>query len=248
MQTGLSPYDTAALSLTVIAARYALYLVPCRDSPLWESACRWLGRDPELGVVLSQPRVPGYEPQRISELTHSPRQYGFHATLKAPFKLAEGSDEQKLFAHVALLAESTRGFLLPALQVDRISGFLALRPIGAAQHLSDLAQRGVMALDPLRAPPDAAERARRQGAGLTAHQQNLLERWGYPFVEDEFRFHMTLTQQLDDHDAESLQPWLQHWFARALGSDTNQAELAVFRQPQPQTDFLLLRRFPLAQA
>ena len=236
------------LDLTVIAARYALYLVPCRDSLLWESACRWLGRDPEQGEVLSQPRVPGYAPQRIRELTHSPRQYGFHATLKAPFKLTEGADEGELLTQVARLAKSSRAFFLPALQVERISGFLALRPAHADQHLATLAQRGVIALDPLRAPLDAAERARRDAAGLTAHQQDLLERWGYPFVEDEFRFHMTLTQRLDDHDAEALQPWLLHWFAPALGSNTNQAEFAVFRQAQPQADFLLLRRFPLGHA
>jgi putative phosphonate metabolism protein len=236
------------LDLTVTATRYALYLVPRRDSLLWESACRWLGRDPETGSLLSQPPVPGYEAQRIRELTHSPRQYGFHATLKAPFKLAGGADEGQLMTQVAQLADTLPGFFLPALQVDKIGAFLALCPDGADARLPSLAQRGVTALDPLRAPLETTERARRHAAGLTAHQKELLERWGYPFVLDEYRFHMTLTQQLDDDDAELLRRWLQDWFAGALAADTNQAELAVFRQAHPEADFFLLRRFRLMHA
>jgi putative phosphonate metabolism protein len=230
---------------TVTATRYALYLVPSRDSLLWETGCRWLGRDPETGLQDSQPDVPRYQAQRIGQLTRSPRQYGFHATLKAPFMLAEGVDERQLMTQVAQLARSLPALVLPALQVDTISGFIALRPTGAAAQLAALEQRCVSALDALRAPLDAAERARRLGAGLTAHQKDLLERWGYPFVLDEYRFHMTLTQQLDDQDTALLLPWLRNLFAPALAVGTNQAELAVFQQSRPQADFLLQRRFPL---
>ena len=241
------PYDTAAhvFQFIVIAARYALYLVPHRDSLLWETACRWLGRDPETGLQLSQPEVPGYDAQRVKQLTHSPRQYGFHATLKAPFRLAEGADESQLMTRVAQLAHSLPAFVMPALQVDTISGFLALRHTGAAVQLEAMAETCVTTLDALRAPLDASERKRRHAAGLTARQRDLLEHWGYPFVLDEYRFHMTLTQRLDDRDAGFLLPWLQGWFAPAITSATNQAELAVFVQPQLEAEFRLLRRFPL---
>jgi putative phosphonate metabolism protein len=229
----------------VTTPRYALYLVPARASLLWQTGCRWLGRDPETGVQLTQPDVPGYQAQRIGQLTRSARQYGFHATLRAPFILAKGVDERQLMTRVAQLTRSLPAFVMPALQVDTISGFLALRPAGVAGQLMALEQRCVTTLDALRAPLDAAERERRLAAGLTAHQKDLLERWGYPFVLDEYRFHMTLTQRLDDQDTALLLPWLRNLFAPALAADTNHAELSVFVQPRPQADFVLQRRFPL---
>ena len=73
-----------------MSARFAVYLVPLSASALWERACRWLGRDPESGAVYAQPAVPGFAAEEIRALTQSPRNYGFHGTLKAPFRLAEG--------------------------------------------------------------------------------------------------------------------------------------------------------------
>ena len=108
-----------------------------------------------------------------------------------------------------------------------------------------LARRCVTGLDMLRAPLEAAERARRHAAGLTPHQKDLLEQWGYPFVLDEYLFHMTLTERLDDAEAAYLMPWLQNWLGPALGDDSSEADLAIFAQPRPGDDFVLRRRFPL---
>jgi hypothetical protein len=212
---------------------------------LWEVACRWLGRNPETGTLLCPPEVPGYAAQRVRQLTRSPRQYGFHATLKAPFRLTHGVDERQLMTEVVRLVGSLPAFALPELKVDRLSGFIALRPVGAAAELEALARRCVTGLDGLRAPLDAAERLRRHAAGLTSHQKDLLEQWGYPFVLDEYRFHMTLMERLDDTDAAYLIPWLQNWLEPALRANSGEADLAVFLQPQSGADFVLLRRFPL---
>jgi hypothetical protein len=38
-----------------------------------------------------------------------------------------------------------------------------------------------------------AQLARRREGGLTPAQDALLLRWGYPYVMEEFRFHITLT-------------------------------------------------------
>jgi len=225
--------------------RYALYLVPPRDSVLWEQACRWLGRNPETAAVSQQPDVPGYAEERVRELTRSPRLYGFHATLKAPFRLAQGVDERQLMWEVNRLIDSLPAFSMPALKVGRLMGFVALCPAGAEEESMALARRCVIGLDMLRAPLEAAERARRHAAGLTPHQKDLLEQWGYPFVLDEYRFHMTLTERLDDAEAAYLMPWLQNWLGPALGDDPGEADLAVFAQPRPGDDFVLRRRFPL---
>jgi putative phosphonate metabolism protein len=237
-QPSLAPIVTADV-------RYAIYLVAPRDSVLWEQACRWLGRDPETAAVSRQPEVPGYAPQRVRQLTRSPRQYGFHATLKAPFRLAHGVDERQLMEEVARLVASLPAFSMPALKVGRLTGFVALLAAGSAEEPMALARRCVTGLDVLRTPLEAAERARRRAAGLTPHQQDLLEQWGYPFVLDEYRFHMTLTQRLEDAEAAVLMPWLQNWLAPALGDDSGEADLAVFGQPRAGDDFVLRRRFPL---
>ena len=225
--------------------RYALYLVPRRDSALWEKACRWLGRNPETGAMSRQPEVPGYAAQRVRQLTHSPRHYGFHATLKAPFRLAHGVDERQLMEEVARLVDSLPALAMPALKVDRLSGFIALRPAGTAAELMALAGDCVTGLDVLRAPLEAGERTRRHAAGLTLRQTELLEQWGYPFVLDEYRFHMTLTERLNDADAAPLMPWLQDWLGSALGAESSEADVAVFMQPHSGADFVLRRRFPL---
>jgi len=225
--------------------RYALYLVPPRDSILWQQACRWLGRNPETAAMPRRPEVPGYAARQVRRLTRAPRQYGFHATLKAPFRLARGVDERQLMWEVDRLVSSLPAFSLPALKVGRLSGFIALRPAGSAEELMVLARRCVTGLDVLRAPLKAAERARRHAAGLTAYQKDLLERWGYPFVLDEYCFHMTLTERLDDADAAILMPWLQNWLGPALGAESSEADLAVFGQPRSGADFVLRRRFPL---
>ena len=225
--------------------RYALYLVPPRDCVLWEQACCWLGRNPETAALPPQPEVPGYTARRLRQLTRSPRQYGFHATLRAPFRLAHGVEERQLMGEIARLADSLPAFSMPVLELRRLSGFIALRPAGSAEELMALARCCVTGLDALRAPLDAAERARRHAAGLTPHQKDLLDRWGYPFVLDEYRFHMTLTERLDDADAASLMPWLQSWLGPALGDDWREANLAVFVQPRAGADFVLQRRFPL---
>jgi hypothetical protein len=146
---------------------------------------------------------------------------------------------------VARLVGSLPAFSMPALKVGTLSGFIALRPAGTAEELMALARRCVTGVDALRAPLEAAERARRHAAGLTPHQSDLLEQWGYPFVLDEYRFHMTLTERLDDAEAAYLVPWLQNWLGPALGDDPGDADLAVFAQPRPGDDFVLRRRFAL---
>ncbi len=223
--------------------RFAIYLVPPFASLLWERGCRWLGRDPESGVVYAQPAVPGMAADEIRALTRSPRTYGFHGTLKAPFRLAAGVDEDAVLDRVRRLAGMLPALAMPVLQVDRLNGFLALRPAGDSTALDALAGRFVTTLDDLRAPIDSTERARRLSSGLGARQQELLERWGYPYVLEEFRFHMTISGRLDSTQAERLRPWVEEWFAPALAKPPEVMEVGVFVQPVAGAEFTLRQRF-----
>jgi len=181
----------------------------------------------------------------ISRLTQSARVYGFHGTLKAPFRLAGGVDEDALLDRVQRLAGTLPALTMPALRVDRLNGFLALRPVGDSTAIDALAEQFVTGLDALRAPIEAAERARRHSSGLSARQQELLERWGYPYVLEEFRFHMTVSARLDSAQVERLRPWIEEWFAPALAKPPEVMHVGMFAQSATGAAFVLRRRFTI---
>jgi len=229
-----------------MAARYAVYYAPPADSELWRLGCRWLGRDPQRGEILEQPAVQGMDAARIAALTASPRTYGFHATLKPPFRLREGCVADDLDRALAAVSRTQRPFTLPRLQLARLGGFLALTPVDADEALRDLAQRCVVELDGLRHPPDEDELLRRRSAGLSERQERLLERWGYPYVLEEFRFHLTLTDRVSVADGARLSTWLDAWFAAAREQTLAVEDVSLYVQPASREPFQLLRRYRLA--
>lgn len=225
--------------------RYAIYLVPPRDSLLWQAGTTWLGRDPETGAQSDTPAVPGYTSTRLRQLTTAARRYGFHATLKAPFRLAVGCTPLQLRQALAAFCGMQIPFNLPPLQMAMLDGFIVLCPQAPCARLEELAFHCVRALDPFRAPPTPDELARRRTAGLTTAQEAALTHYGYPYVGDTFRFHMTLTDRLDAADRERLLPVLTQWFEPALGESVQVKELALFGEPAPQAPLQLLERFAL---
>ena len=225
--------------------RYAVYYAPPAHSELWRLGCVWLGRDPARDEALKQPAVPGYEAMRIAALTEAPRGYGFHATLKPPFRLREDAREHEIDRALRALAASRRAFALPSLQVTRLGGFLALTPARHDADLAGLANACVAELDPLRRPLDEAESCRRRAAGLSARQDALLTRWGYPYVFEEFRFHLTLTGRIDEQEGAALADWLASWFAPALSEPLTVEDVALYVQSGPGQPFRLLHRYPL---
>jgi len=226
-------------------ARYAIYFAPSRTSLLWRTASRWLGRDAAGNARLAQPEVPGYSAQTLVALTQSPRRYGFHATLKPPFRLGEGQSVAALCEALARFAGERVAFALPELEVAPLSGFLALLPKVRSEALHALADDCVTAFDAFRRPLEASELARRRGAGLTARQEALLARFGYPYVLDQFRFHMTLTGPVEGPESAHLQPWLQRHFAVSLREPIQVRDLCLFVQDRPDADFSVFQRSPL---
>ena len=99
--------------------------------------------------------------------------------------------------------------------------------------------------DAYRAPPDAAELAKRHAAGLTPRQAELLARWGYPYVLDEFRFHLTLTGPIADAaERTRVAGLLRPLVAPLLGQPMPVRELCLFHQPDRAAPFRLIQRFP----
>jgi putative phosphonate metabolism protein len=172
--------------------RHAVYYTP-PPGALADFGAFWLGWDAVAGRRLPHaPEVEGAE-----EITATPRRYGFHATLKPPFRLAEGRTVAELEAAVARVAADTPAVRGARLGLERLGPFLALVPVSDHGPFSALGESMVRGLDDFRMPPSSAEMTRRRAAGLTPAQDAHLVRWGYPYVFEEFRFHMTLSGKLD---------------------------------------------------
>jgi putative phosphonate metabolism protein len=228
-----------------MTARYAVYFAPAETTALWQAGCRWLGREARTGAALSQPKVDGWSAERIREITASPRMYGFHATLKPPFRLAAGRSVAQLASAAGELAVRVQAFLVPQLSVTSLDGFLALQPSGDDAKLRALADACVTELDGFRRPPSAAELEQRRVASLSPREDELLAQFGYPYVLDQFRFHMTLTERLSRADANLLRPSLRDYFASALAEPLRCDDVCLFVQDGPGKAFVLLQRFPL---
>ena len=76
--------------------RYAIHFTPSPNDPLTQAAAAWLGRDAYSGHAVEPPGTIDLGMQEISYHTALPRRYGFHGTIKAPFRLAEGHSEAAL--------------------------------------------------------------------------------------------------------------------------------------------------------
>jgi len=227
-----------------MSPRYALYLAPPEHSDLWRLGCAWLGRDPTTGRAVSQPAVDAFSAERIRGLTASPRLYGLHATLKPPFRLRSGCGRDDLVEAAQALAARHAAFALPTLEVGTLAGFLALRTALQSDRLQLLADACAVELDHFRAHPQEEELARRRQAGLTPRQEELLLRLGYPYLLDQWRFHITLTESVAGAEADQLVAWLASYF-RAATQPVRCEDICLFVQPAPRAEFQILRRFPL---
>jgi len=226
-----------------MTARYAVYYCPGISSRLYRDGSEWLGYDAAAGTE-TFPELPAdmtLDGWRTA--TQAPRKYGFHATLKPPFRLADGADGRALKDAISAFAAARKPFSAGRLKVSDLHGFLALTPENAPPELQMLAADCVADLDSFRRPATKAEKDRRRGAGLLPAQEHNLERWGYPFVMESFRFHMTLTGRLGAPVRERLGAALADRFSEALARPVRIDSVCLFVQPTPDSRFELRERF-----
>jgi putative phosphonate metabolism protein len=225
--------------------RYAIYYAPEPGSELDRFGARMLGYDAYRGDDL--PFLDGVA-QTFSdwrEVTQDPRKYGFHATLKAPMTLADGKTEAELAAACKTFAAMPRPIPVIEPTVDSISGFIAVIPARPCAELQQLAADCTREFDSFRAPLTAKDRARRNPAKLTPRQCDHLDRWGYPYVMEEFRFHMTLTGRLTAERREPIVAMLRDRFSVIGGEDLAIDRLALFRQDDAASRFQIIGHWPL---
>jgi putative phosphonate metabolism protein len=228
-----------------IYPRYAIYFVSARGDVLDRFGAELLGYDAWTGEDLPfSSTVTEAEPD-WHELTADPRKYGFHATLKAPYVLAEGKTEAELVAACAAFAERPRRSPVIVPVVDAISGFIAVVPKERSIELEQLAADCVIAFDSFRATLTAEDRARRNPARLTERQRDYLDRWGYPYVMEEFRFHMTLTGSIQSPRRERVVSMLRERFTSTGLERLAIDAIALFRQDDATSRFRIIDRWRL---
>lgn len=176
--------------------RYAIFYTP--TGTLADFGAHWLGWDSARGCAVAHPVIGGID---VAAITQTPRKYGLHGTLKAPFRLAEGRDLVRLQDTAADYAASQAAFDIGALALRYDSGFVALRPNTQPAALLDFAAATVKAFDTFRAPLTDKDIARRRKAPLTGRQDQQMLDWGYPFIFEDFQFHLTLSGGLPAHQA-----------------------------------------------
>lgn len=216
--------------------RYAIYFIPRPDTALYRFGASVLGRDCYTNRDVDP--IGGVDALTWTEWVREPRVYGFHATLKAPFHLSSAADEAVLVRAVRDFAADMPAVLVGALAVRELGSFIALVPETRHALLSRLAQACVREFDRFRAPLIAHDRDRRRAAGLSARQEQNLVRWGYPYVNEDFRFHMTLTGPLATADRARALQFLCEKFERLAGHNSLIVDQIVLaRQKDKATPF-----------
>jgi putative phosphonate metabolism protein len=229
-----------------MSARYAIFYAPGGEMRVAGES--WLGRTVDPAVPPPVPAVPeGWDRDQVDAITRSAWRYGFHATLKAPFRLAEGRDAAELTDRLATFAAKRSPVVVPDVRLSRLGLFFALTAGRASADLRALADDVVREFDDLRAPLTEADIARRRPDRLGERERELLYQYGYPYVLDRFRFHMTLTDAVPLTQHAAVEPVLRRHFAHLLGRDLVIGSLALFVEPEPGKPLLLVSSYPFTK-
>lgn len=225
--------------------RYGIYFTPSAHDPLLRVAANWLGRNAFNGMVVRRPAIGNIDAEEISALTEEPRRYGFHATLKAPFRLHEDFEDYHLLSAMMHFASGYQAVELPRLKVAQIGKFFALVPSEPCPELQQLANDVVVQFERFRAPLNEKELAKRKPEMLDAEHRRNLEQWGYPYVFEQFRFHMTLTGPVAEDRQSHMRSVLEEFFAPVLTERVKINNLALFAEAEAGVPFEVHSLHPL---
>ena len=214
-------------------SRYAIYYIP--DLPLFQIGSDWLG----WNSIIGQETTLSADYRRI---TDRPRKYGFHATVKPPFSLASHSTLGKLqdefHAFCASVSPATGG----TLKISRLGRFLAMAQDVQSNEVTELVASTVSHFDKFRAPLSDQDIAKRRQRRLTPQQDALMLRWGYPYVMQEFKFHMTLTGPLAPNEIDAIEHDANTRFREFLGQPLKIASLALLGEDSESGRFHVIEK------
>lgn len=239
-----SPGPTKSIVIPQVTARYAIYFAPDDDSELGVFGATVLRRHALDSTDWLNPAMPVEFPQSSvwSDRIQRPAHYGFHATIKAPFELSKGQVSDNLIADVADFCQSQQTISLDGLAPIRTNRYDALAFEIQPEALRQLASDCVMRFDKYRAPLTDADIVRRDPASLTEREIENMHSFGYPYILDDFNFHMTLSGRNDHNDADYLS-WLRSLYQSMVTTTPLLDRLCVFYQPDRATPFVRIEEF-----
>jgi putative phosphonate metabolism protein len=223
-------------------SRYGIYFAPEPGALLHSIGSRWLGRDAVTGESLDPILPPGIEHGAWQSATESLRRYGLHATLKPPFRLASNATIEDLQTELREFASRHDCFEAPPLQLGSLGRFLALVLSEPSNKFTQLAAGCVEEFDRFRAPATEQELAQRLRDSLSAREREHVLRWGYPYVFDTWKFHISLTGSLPPQSLPPLEQSLRQHFAPVCEQPLRVDSVCIFREPSPGAPFCIVDR------
>jgi len=227
--------------------RYAIYFAGASQGDFWNLGSQWLSRCAAGRFMETLPKSLGVDPLVLEKMTSQPRRYGWHATLKAPFSLKEGFLFEDLHQRLNLLVHELHAFELPTLELRVMKDFLALTPVKSTQlypQLVDVGNQCVQRLHPLARPLNENEIAYRKRVDLNPREEALMLQWGYPFVQELFEFHFTLSNNLSLYDASEVSSLIKAakiWFK--LTQPISFDRISLFVEEKRGENFMFLRDY-----
>lgn len=229
-------------------ARYALSYVPEKGSLLADFGRTWLGRDIDSQEFFEQPVVNGISVSRLAELTHWRRSDGLHGVLKPPFQINPGSSTNGFLDTAHLFAKFLKPVEIPQLEVNVIGKFIALTPTIASRDLVSLASECVRVFEGFRQPVNANMDRRYRQEKLTVYQNRMLKHWGYPYVMEEFRFFIPLTDRIeDDQERADCTAAITALSKKAIRNPVHIRHLTVLAQDSRRDPMGIVERIPFGR-
>ncbi len=224
--------------------RFAIYYAPSPNSKLAEFGRIWFGNHVTENEDV---RIFGLDQNLVAHITEKPARYGLHATLKAPFQIAEGFEFKQLLKHAKRFAQNRKSFSLGKLKQTWFGNTMTLVPEGSNHQVNQFASQCVLGFEDFRAPLTMKERTRRLEANLNLHQRLMLEELGYPYVLSEFQFHITLTASLSEEDKEVVLPKLSPVLEHVCEEPCLIDNIAIAGDPGNGKPFQIIEQFALAK-
>jgi len=205
---------------------------------LFQIGSDWLG----WNSITGQETTLSADHRRI---TDRPRKYGFHATVKPPFSLASNSTQGDLQDAFQTFCASVSPATGSTLKISRLGRFLAMTQDVQSNEVTELAASTVSHFDKFRAPLSDQDIAKRHQRRLTPEQDALMLRWGYPYVMQEFKFHMTLTGPLQNDEIDAIEHDANTRFREFLGQPLKIASLALLGEDSESGRFHVVDKLSL---
>lgn len=238
--------EQIVLSLTnTTSGRYAVFFAPCDRSPLGHFGATVLRRKPTSADEWVNPEIAvNFDNTPVwRACIERPAHYGFHATIVAPFELHRDYTAEQLQDDLAAFCQTQQPLALTGLAPRLTHRYDALAFDDQPPEIKQFATRCVTRFEKYCAPLTEEDVQRRKKKVLTPAQKLNLQKHGYPYVFDDFNFHMTLSGTMPDDDNGFLR-WLGVLYHQMVPDTPYIDRLCIFHQPDRKSAFNRIAELP----